>query len=68
VLYLATFVARTHNPVLRQVYQHLIAAGKARNVALVACAHTLLTILNALLRTRTACGIATLKWPHLGRF
>jgi transposase len=49
-LYMATLVASRHNPVIRAMYQRLIAAGKPRKVALTACMRKLLIILNALLR------------------
>jgi len=52
-LYMATLSAVRHNPVLRAFYQRLLAAGKAKKVALVACMHKLLTILNAMLKHRT---------------
>jgi transposase len=48
-LYMATLVAVRHNPVLRAFYDRLLAAGKAKKVALVACLRKLLTILNVLL-------------------
>ena len=51
VLYMAALVGTRRNPVLRAFYQRLLAAGKAKKVALVACMHKLLRILNALLRT-----------------
>jgi transposase len=50
MLYMATVVASQHNPVLRAHYAHLLAAGKPKKVALVACMRKLLTILNAVLR------------------
>lgn len=53
-LYLATLVACVHNPVIKAFYQRLIAAGKPKKVAVIACLRKLLTILNALLRTQTA--------------
>jgi transposase len=49
-LYMAVLVAIRHNPVLRAHYQRLVAAGKAKKVALVACIHKLLTILIAMLK------------------
>lgn len=54
VLYMAALVAARRNPVIRDFYEHLLARGKAKKVALVACMHKLLTILNALLRSNTA--------------
>jgi transposase len=52
-LYMAALVATRHNPVIAAFYARLLAAGKAKKVALVACMHKLLTILGAILRTRT---------------
>jgi transposase len=52
-LYMAALVATKHNPVIQAFYQRLIAAGKLRKVALVACMRKLLTILNAMVRSRT---------------
>ncbi len=52
VLYMATLVATRFNPVIRARYQCLLAAGKRKKVALVACMRKLLVILNAILRTQ----------------
>jgi transposase len=49
-LYMATLSATRSNPVIRPFYQRLLAAGKAKKVALVACMRKLLTILNAIVR------------------
>jgi len=51
-LFVAAMVAARHNPVLKPFHQRLIAAGKAKKVALVAVARKLLTILNAIIRDR----------------
>jgi transposase len=50
VLYMGTLAAVRFNPVLRAFYQRLRAAGKLPKVALTACMHKLLTILNAMLK------------------
>jgi transposase len=50
ILYMATLAAVRFNPVIHQFYQHLLAQGKLRKVALVACMRKLLTILNAMIR------------------
>lgn len=50
-LYMATLVATKHNIVIRAFYQRLLIAGKAKKVALVACMHKLLTIVNAMMRS-----------------
>jgi transposase len=52
-LYMATLVATRWNPVIRQFYQRLRAAGKAPKVALVAAMRKLLTILNAMMHQGT---------------
>lgn len=47
-LYMAALVAVQHNPVITAFYERLLARGKAKKVALIASAHKLLFILNAL--------------------
>lgn len=49
-LYMAALVASRHNPVIRTFYQHLLAAGKPKKLALTACMRKLLVILNAMLK------------------
>lgn len=51
VLYMATVTAARCNPQIRSVYLRLLKAGKAKKLALIACARKLLTILNAMMRT-----------------
>lgn len=53
VLYVAALVGTRFNPVLKAFYAKLLAAGKPKKVALVACMHKLLVILNAIARTRS---------------
>jgi len=53
-LYMAALSAVRFNPVIRQFYLRLLAAGKPKKVALTACAHKLLRILNAMARTSKA--------------
>jgi transposase len=52
-LYMGTLVAVRHNPVLKAFYERLVAAGKAKKVALTACMRKLLTILNAMAKQKT---------------
>lgn len=59
VLYMATLVATRFNPRIRAYYQHLLAAGKLKKVALVACMHKLLIHLNAMVKANTAWRPAT---------
>lgn len=49
-LHMATLSAIRHNPVIRAFHQRLIAAGKEKMVAITACAHKLLIVLNAIIR------------------
>ena len=51
-LYMPTIVAIHHNPVIREVYRRLTAAGRPKKVAVIAAMRKLLTILNAMLRDR----------------
>lgn len=50
-MYMATLAAIQFNPVIARFYKRLVAAGKPKKVALVACMRKLLTILNAMVRT-----------------
>ena len=47
-LYMATLTAVRHNPIVKTHYERLLAAGKRKKVALVACMRKLLTMLNAI--------------------
>jgi transposase len=50
-LYLGALVGTRYNPILRSMYKRLLAAGKSKKSALVACARKLLLIANAILTT-----------------
>jgi transposase len=60
VLYMGAWVAARRNPVIRVFYRRLLAAGKPKKVALIACMRKLLTILNAMMRTNT-------KWQQISQ-
>ena len=51
-LYMAALVATQYNPVLRDFYQRLCAAGKPKKVALTACIRKLLVMLNSMIKHR----------------
>jgi transposase len=53
VFYMGTLVATRDNPQTTAFYARLLAAGNVKKVALTACMHTLLTLLNAMLKHRT---------------
>lgn len=52
-LYQASLSARRYNPAVKALADRLEVAGKPGKVILIACAHKLLRILNAMLRTQT---------------
>jgi transposase len=54
VLYMATLTARQANPALKAFHDRLIERGKPRMVAIVATMRKLLTLLNAMVRSRRA--------------
>jgi transposase len=54
VLYMAALAGILHNPVLKQTYARLVARGKKKKVAIVACMRRLLTWLNAMLANGTS--------------
>lgn len=49
-LYMATLSATRYNAPIRAFYEHLVASGKLKKVALIACMRKLITHLNALAR------------------
>jgi transposase len=49
-LYMATLVATQYNAYIRAYYQQLLARGKAKKTALVACMRKLIVILNTMLK------------------
>lgn len=51
-LFMGAMVAKKHNPILKAFFDHLVAAGKPKMVALIAVARKLLVILNAILRDK----------------
>lgn len=57
-LYMATLSAARYNPVIKAHYQQLVARGRPKKVALIACMRRLLGILNAILKTQKAWKIA----------
>ena len=52
-LYMGTLSATRYNPAIRDFYQRLLAHGKSKKVALVACMRKLLVILNSMLKHRS---------------
>lgn len=58
-LYMGALVASRYNPRIKEFYERLVASGKPKKVALVACMRKLLVILNAIMRERTPW-----RYPH----
>ena len=54
VWYMGTLAATRFNPVIRDFYQRLLAAGKPQKLALVAGMRKLLVIRNAMLKQRSS--------------
>jgi transposase len=52
-LYMPMLCAIQHNKVIKAFYDRLIAKGKIRKVAVIACMRKLLSILNAMLKNNT---------------
>lgn len=52
-LYLPIVVAKLHNPKIKAFYDRLVAGGKPKMVALIACMRKLLTILNVMIKNGT---------------
>jgi transposase len=53
MLYMATLSAMRFNTAIKQFAARLLAKGKPKKVAIVACMHKMLTILNAILKSNT---------------
>ena len=51
VLYMGAPVASRRNPVIREFYQRLLAAGNFKKAALTGCMRKLLVILNAMVKS-----------------
>ena len=50
VLYMAMMSAIQSNPVFQATYRRLVAAGKPKKVAIIACVRKMIVILNSMLR------------------
>jgi len=53
VLFVSMMSAIQHHPTIKPMYQRLVASGKPKKVALIACARKQLTVLNAMMKNRT---------------
>jgi len=53
-LYMSALTATRYNPVIRDFYQRLLAEGKPKKLALVACMRKLLVILNSIIKHRSS--------------
>jgi len=62
-LYMGALVATRHNPVIKAFYERLLAAGKEKKVALTACMHKLLRILNAMMKHQTKWQDVSMNTP-----
>ena len=53
VLYMAMMSAIQSNPIFKETYQRLVALGKPKKVAIIACLRKMIVILNSMLRDGT---------------
>jgi transposase len=53
-LFMPTLLAVRHNPVIRRFYKHLLAKGKTKMTAIIACMRKLITILNTMVAKNEA--------------
>lgn len=51
ILFMAIMTSVQHNPVIKTFYRRLVDAGKHKKVALTACIHKMITILNAMVKS-----------------
>jgi transposase len=49
-LYMGALVAIRHNPIIKAFYDRLVERGKPKKLAITACVHKMLVILNAMVR------------------
>ncbi len=52
-LYMAALSAKTHNPVIREFFDRLTEKGKPFKLAMTACMHKMLVILNSMVKTNS---------------
>lgn len=64
-LYMAALSAARWNPIIKQFYERLRAAGKPPKVVLVACMRKLLTILNAMVKQRVLWALQPIRTPEV---
>ncbi|MCR9193060.1 MAG: transposase [Gammaproteobacteria bacterium] len=57
VLYMATLTATRFNPIIKVFYERLLLKGKHRKVAMVACMHKLIGILNTMVKNGTVWAV-----------
>jgi len=53
VLFVSMMSAIQHHPSIKPMYKRLVASGKPKKVALIACARKQLVMLNAMMKNRT---------------
>ncbi len=57
LLFMTTLVAIRWNPIIRAHYRQMIARGRPKKVAIIACLRRLLGMLNAILKSKS-------PWHH----
>ena len=52
-LYMASLSAIRYNPIIKRFFESLVAKGKKRKIALIACMHKMIIILNSIIKNKT---------------
>ena len=63
ILYMGAVVAMRHNPVIKTFYERLVERGKPKKLAITACVHKMLVILNAMIRDHLPWSISQDSQP-----
>ena len=58
-LYMGAVVAMRFNPIIKAFYDRLVERGKSKKLALTACVHKMLIILNAMVRDNKAWSVSS---------
>ena len=59
VPYMGAVVAMRFNPIIKAFYDRLVERGKSKKLALTACVHKMLIILNAMVRDNKAWSVSS---------
>jgi transposase len=64
ILYMGAIVAIRHNPIIKAFYERLVERGKSKKLAITACVHKMLVILNAMVRDNKSWSVEQNLQPN----